>query len=135
MPELKSPESRVLLRDLLIFQLKLGLDGIKDVVLSPLSIIAAIADIVLGPPASGPRLYRVLRIGERFDLWLNLYRPAEDAGLNPDGLWGESRADEDTLLGRLEHWGRGPEPDGDESEAATDPERTTGGSDRETSVS
>jgi hypothetical protein len=116
MPDLNTPESRVLLRDLVIFQVKLALDGIKDVVLSPLSIVATLLDLVLGPPASGPRLYRVLRIGERFDLWLNLYRPAVHAGVNPDGLWGESRAGDDTLLGRLEQWGRGPEPDEEDRE-------------------
>ena len=106
-PEGDSPHRRVVLRDLLIFQLKLGLDGIKDMVLSPLSIGAALLDFLLGPTRKGPRLYGVLRLGERFDLWLNPYGAAELAGRHREGLYGVSRAGSDTLLGRLELWSRG----------------------------
>jgi hypothetical protein len=53
----------------------------------------------------------VLALGERFDLWLNLYKPAAGAGGNPDGLFGESRAGDPTFLGGVEELVRGrPEP-------------------------
>lgn len=99
----------VLIRDLVILQLKLWLDGLKDIVLSPLSIGAAILDILFGPPDTGHRLYKVLAFGERFDLWLNLYGATGRAETSGEGLFGGSRAGEDTLLGRLERLAKGYE--------------------------
>jgi hypothetical protein len=98
---------RVLLRDFLIFQLKVALDGVKGMVVFQLSIGAAVFDFIIGRPAF---FYRVLRLSERFDLWLNLYSAAEGAAdgagkgtaEDADGLFGASRAGSDSLLGKLE---------------------------------
>ena len=98
MPEVASPTRGALVRDLLIFLLKLWLDGLKDVALFPLAIVAAGADIVFRTRV----FYRVLRMGERFDLWLNLFGAAQSADHNREGLFGASRAGDDTLLGQLE---------------------------------
>ncbi|MGH7481175.1 MAG: hypothetical protein ACRELV_03400 [Longimicrobiales bacterium] len=92
----------VLLRDMLIFQLKLWLDGVKDIALAPMALFATIADWLFGRPADGYLLYRVMRTGERFDLWLNLYGPARRAEGSREGLFGASSASDETLLGRLE---------------------------------
>ena len=108
-PDPRDLPKRVLLRDLVILQLKLWLDGIKDIVLSPLSIGAAVVDVLRGPTTDGHRLYRVLRWGERFDLWLNLYDATGRAETSGEGLFGGSRAGEDTLLGRLEKMAKGYE--------------------------
>ncbi|MGH7481173.1 MAG: hypothetical protein ACRELV_03390, partial [Longimicrobiales bacterium] len=91
-----------LLRDVLIFELKLWLDGLKDFVLAPLAALGAIADVLFGPEEKGYRVYRVMRAGERFDLWLNLYAAARHAEQSGEGLFGASRATDDTLLGQLE---------------------------------
>ena len=72
-------ERRIVFRDLMIFQLKLVLDGMKDVVLVPLSVIAALADMFLPTDRIGKRFYHVLRAGERFDRWLSLFGAAEHA--------------------------------------------------------
>jgi hypothetical protein len=93
---------RVLLRDLVIFQIKLVLDGVKDIVLAPLSIGAAAIDFVLPGAERGHRFYAVMAVGERFDRWLNLFGAAEHARTSTDGLFGASDADADTLLGQLE---------------------------------
>ncbi|MDQ3555375.1 MAG: hypothetical protein M3409_01160 [Gemmatimonadota bacterium] len=82
MPDSHTPKG-VIVRDLLIFQLKLWMDGLKDVVLAPVSVGAALFDLVLGPSAKGLRLYRVMRVGERFDLRLNLFGAAADAVSTP----------------------------------------------------
>lgn len=76
----------VILRDLLFFQIKLWMDGLKDLVLSPLSIAGAAIDILFGVTGESSWFYRVMRLGERFDLWLNLYGPAQNAASDPDGL-------------------------------------------------
>ncbi|HEX8905273.1 MAG TPA: hypothetical protein VF771_10550 [Longimicrobiaceae bacterium] len=105
----------VLARDFLLFYLKLFIDGLKDVVLVQVGIVAFCADIILmlltGRRRRRSWFYAVLELGERFDLWLNLYTPSRGAGHNPDGLFGESRAGDNTFLGEMEDLvRRGPEP-------------------------
>lgn len=92
----------VLIRDLVIFQIKLMLDGVKDLILAPLSICAAGLDLVFPGERRGHRFYRVMVWGEKFDRWLNLFGAAEQADAQSDGLFGASRAGSDTLLGKLE---------------------------------
>lgn len=90
----------VILRDLLLFQLKLFLDGLIDVTLSPLAIAVAAVEIFFGGERRGRLFYSILRFGERADLWLNLYGASRRA--DADGLLGGSEAGSDSLLGELE---------------------------------
>jgi hypothetical protein len=92
----------VILRDLVIFQIKLVLDGAKDIALAPLSIIAAALDLFFPGARPGHRFYGVMRLGERFDRWLSLFAAADKADAREDGLFGASRAGSPSLLGRLE---------------------------------
>ena len=92
----------VLIRDLMLFQLKLALDGLKDIALLQASIAAAIVDIIFMPLTRGRLFYGVLRLSERVDLWLNLHGAAEGAERDRDGLFGTSRAGDPTFLGKLE---------------------------------
>jgi hypothetical protein len=92
----------VILRDLVIFQIKLVLDGAKDIALAPLSIIAAALDLFFPGARPGHRFYGVMRLGERFDRWLSLFAAADKADAREDGLFGASRAGSSSLLGRLE---------------------------------
>lgn len=96
----------VLIRDFLIFWLKLFLDGFKDVFLLQASIVAVVIDLLFG--GKRKRLfYRVMRLGERIDLWLNLHGAIKQGEETGDGLFGGSRAGSDTLLGQLEQAVRG----------------------------
>ena len=95
----------VLVRDFAIFYIKLLLDGLKGVALIQLGIVAFCLDMIFMLFAGSRRsrfFYTVLNWGERADLWLNLYGASKHAGQNPDGLFGESRAGDDTLLGEIE---------------------------------
>jgi hypothetical protein len=92
----------VVLRDLMIFQVKLAMDGLKDLVLMPVSTAAAVADIFFPGPRVGHRFYAVLTVGEKYDRWLNLFGAAEHADAGRDGLFGASRAGSRTLLGQIE---------------------------------
>jgi hypothetical protein len=98
----QSVSNWVLIRDFLLFQLKLALDGLKGLAVFNLSIVALIIDLLSKGPRRGRHFYRVLRVAERFDLWLNLYGPAARARQSGDGLFGASRAGSSTMLGRLE---------------------------------
>lgn len=100
---------RVTLRDFVIFQVKLALDGLKGLVVIQLSVLALIVDFISG---RGPRrryFYSVVRVSERFDAWLNLYGAVQrmDAGESDDGLFGASEAGTDSLLGEIEELVRG----------------------------
>jgi hypothetical protein len=92
----------VILRDLLIFQIKLVLDGAKDIVIAPLSIAAAAVDIVFPGQRPGRFFYAVMRLGEHFDRWLSLFAAADKADAVSDGLFGASAAGSRSMLGRLE---------------------------------
>lgn len=96
------PTKRVLIRDLLILQLKLLVDAFKDLLLIKLALFAVVFDILFGREGRPMLFYNVLRLGERFDLWLNLYGAASGAEASDDGLFGASRAGSNSMLGRLE---------------------------------
>lgn len=97
-----SPSKSVIVRDLLLFQMKLWLDGLKDVVLSPLSIGAALLDMLRGSKRRS-LFYRVLQLGEQFDRWLNLYHASQRAPRRSSGLVGD---DGDEVTRPLELWAR-----------------------------
>jgi hypothetical protein len=104
---------RVTIRDFLIFQLKLVLDGLKDFVLFWLALGTLLVDLVRGGGRRRRLFYSVLRLSERFDLWLNLNGAMErlEAGeIDEEGLFGASEAGSDTLLGKIEEFVRGRRP-------------------------
>ena len=91
-PAPEVPNRWEFLRDVLVFQLKLLLDAVRDLVLSPVSIVAGVIDLLSGDEPPG-RFYRVLAFGRRTDTWINLFgmpgRPDEsggDAGVTVDSL-------------------------------------------------
>jgi hypothetical protein len=100
---------KVALRDFMIFQVKLALDGFKDMVVFGLSIGAIILDFIAGQ-GDRPRLfYSVVRVSERWDMWLNLHsavRRLEEEG-SDDGFFGVSEAGSDSLVGQIEQLVRG----------------------------
>lgn len=96
------PAKSVLIRDLFILQLKLVVDAVKDLLLIKLALFAVVFDVLFGRPGRPLLFYSVLKLGERFDLWLNLYGAAAGAETTEDGLFGASRAGSNSMLGRLE---------------------------------
>lgn len=99
----------VTFRDFAIFQLKLALDGLKDLIVFNVSIVAMVVDLLSGRGRRPRLFYSVLRASERFDAWINLHGVASrmDAEGGEDGLFGASEAGSNSLLGRLELWARG----------------------------
>ncbi len=93
---------RVVLRDFVVYEIKLLLDGVKGIGISILALAALVFDLAHPGESPGHRFYGVMRLGERLDRWLSLYGAAEAAEEDPEGLFGVSRAGSPTLLGRLE---------------------------------
>lgn len=68
---------RRLLVDVLIFQVKLAMDGLRDLLLSPLSLLAALLGAVTDFERPGRYFYSILRIGRRSDRWIGLFTAEE----------------------------------------------------------
>jgi hypothetical protein len=67
------PTRGQLLRHILVFQFKLAMDGIRDVLLSPISVIAALAGILTNHPDPSRYFNQLLQLGHRSDQWINLF--------------------------------------------------------------
>ena len=113
------PMTKVSIRDFAIFQLKLLLDGLKDGAVFTISFVAFAIDLVFRRHGRRRFFYKMMRVSERIDLWLNLYGAAEGAENDSDGLFGQSEAGSDTLLGQIEQMVRG----GDEARSGSPPAR------------
>jgi len=72
-----------------MFQLKLVVDGLKDIALFPLSLAAAAIDLIAGNRPERGLFAMVLRAGRGFDEWVDLFAAADSknqAVAGPRGL-------------------------------------------------
>jgi len=99
--------TKVSIRDFATFQSKLVIDGLKDGAVFTVSFVAFGIDLVFRRYGRRRFFYEVMRVSEKFDLWLNLHRASEGAESDADGLFGQSEAGSDTMLGQIEHIVRG----------------------------
>ncbi|MEJ2159701.1 MAG: hypothetical protein P8X53_04360 [Chromatiales bacterium] len=71
------PPSRwAFIRDVAVFQGKLVIDGLRDLVLVPLSLAAAVLGMLAEPKDPGKKFYRVVALGRRSERWINLFGAA-----------------------------------------------------------
>ncbi len=73
-----------LLLDVFVFQFKLAADGLRDILLSPLSIISAIMGLVAGGDDPYRYFRDLLRFGRRTEVWINLFGYRKHAGTSDD---------------------------------------------------
>ena len=64
-------------RDVMVFQLKLFLDNVRDLVLMPVSLVAALIDLILRGEREGARFYKVLRWGQHSEAVIDVYSAIE----------------------------------------------------------
>ncbi len=67
-----------LFRDLAGFQLKLLLDAVRDLMLSPISIIAVLTGVFSRQDNPGKHFYALMKIGHKTDRWINLFGTGEE---------------------------------------------------------
>jgi hypothetical protein len=102
-----------LVRESLIFQLKLMADGFRDLVLVPVSLIATLAGLVRGGKEPAREFRQVIELGRQTEKWINLFG-------NHDPLpEGGQAASLDQLLSRAEHVLREQAREGGLSESAS----------------
>jgi len=68
----KSPRFQ-LLRDAAVLQLKLLVDGFRDALLIPISLLAAVLGIIRGGADADREFQRVIKLGRRSERWINLF--------------------------------------------------------------
>lgn len=74
------PELWVLIRDVAVLQFKLIVDGLRDLVLVPASLIAGLISVLKtnnGVP--GSEFYQLVSVGKRSERWINLFGALENA--------------------------------------------------------
>ena len=62
-----------LFRDAAVLQLKLLADGLRDALLIPLSLVAALIGLARGGPDCDREFRRVIKLGLRSERWINLF--------------------------------------------------------------
>ena len=80
----RSPGRWTLIRDAAVLQFKLVVDGFRDLLLVPASLIAALVSLIDsrdGQP--GPQFYRLLALGKQSERAINLFGAFDNA---PDGI-------------------------------------------------
>ena len=94
-----------LIRDIFVFQFKLAMDAIRDLLLSPASIICGLVDIFKGNSSSQSYFHKLMGFGHQTDSWLNLFGTynKETENLNVlDSQKAKSEANVDKLFSQVE---------------------------------
>jgi hypothetical protein len=93
-----------LVRDSLVFQGKLLLDGLRDLALFPVSIVATMLDLFSKSEPPAQHFRAVLKFGRRTERWIGLFTAAErvPGGLESadDGL--DEMLNVDTMVDQIE---------------------------------
>jgi hypothetical protein len=97
------PDRWTLIRDVVVLQAKLVVDGFRDLLLVPASLVAAIVSLVSGDKdRPGPQFYRLIGLGKQSERWIDLFKAYENAPeeLRRDNEFAVSNMDE--LVDRFE---------------------------------
>jgi hypothetical protein len=70
-------DRRTLVRDIAILQVKLVVDGLRDFILVPVSLVAGIVSLVKSGDEPATEFYDLLKMGRRSERWINLFGAAE----------------------------------------------------------
>jgi len=73
MSEPNTSKRGALVRDVVVFQLKLMADGLRDLVLLPLSLFAALVGLIRGGDEPEREFLEVLELGRKSEEWIDLF--------------------------------------------------------------
>ena len=72
-----------LLRETAVLQIKLLVDGLRDALLIPLSLVAALIGLLRGGEDCNREFRRVVKLGRRSERWINLFGHQPPIGSDP----------------------------------------------------
>lgn len=81
--KLKQQARSEVIRDTLVIQLKLIVDGLRDLMLMPLVVFATISGLIMHSKQPGRYLYRLLSYGKATENWIGLFDEAKKDILEP----------------------------------------------------
>jgi hypothetical protein len=74
------PSSWTLIRDVALLQVKLLVDGARDLLLVPATLIAGVVSLAMSQDGKpGPQFYRLVGIGKQSERWINLFGAFDNA--------------------------------------------------------
>ena len=97
--ELKATRNQ-LIRDVLLLQVKLLLGAARDLAVVPVTLAAAVLDLILSKSQPPRFFHQVLRLGERSDQWIDVWSAAHHES--------QQRGPVDSLLASVEEVVRDP---------------------------
>lgn len=69
-----------LVRDIAVLQVKLVVDGLRDLILVPASLLVGIVSLLSGADGRpGDQFYRLLAMGKQSERWINLFGALQNA--------------------------------------------------------
>ena len=96
-------ERWTMLRDLGVLQVKLVVDGLRDIVLVPLSLLAGVISIASSKDGRpGPQFYHLLAWGKQSEVWINLFGAVKNSPEKIEQPKPFGDKDIDDIVGRLE---------------------------------
>jgi len=99
----RRPDAWDLVRDVAVLQIKLVVDGIRDLLLVPAAFIAGLISLAKtrdGQP--GSEFYRLVSIGKRSEHWINLFGALRNAPPDVVEQEGFGTTDIDDIVSRVE---------------------------------
>ncbi len=92
-----------LIRDIGVLQVKLVVDGLRDLLLVPASLIAGLMSLLSSDTERpGRYFYQLLDLGKQSERWINLFGALQNAPADLRQVEPFPKADMDELVGRLE---------------------------------
>ena len=77
-PQINRAERWKFLRDVIVFQLKMFLDNVRDFALMPITLLAAVIDLVSRGEREGALFYKVLKWGSHSEKVIDVYSAIEE---------------------------------------------------------
>ena len=100
---LVNADNWTLIRDVGVLQVKLLVDGLRDLVLLPASLIAGVISLLNSKDGKpGSQFYELIAVGKQSESWINLFGALKNApkGIHTDVNFGN--ADIDDIVSRVE---------------------------------
>jgi hypothetical protein len=92
-----------LMRDVGVLQLKLVVDGLRDIILVPASLIAGIVSLASSADGKpGPQFYHLLAWGRESEVWINLFGAVRNSPEDIEQAHRFGDKDIDDIVARLE---------------------------------
>lgn len=94
----------VVIRDIGVLQVKLIVDGLRDLVLVPVSLVMGVISLMRTGKDTGSEFYELLALGKRSERWINLFGAADKARSSQEEAELFPGEDIDAMVSRVENF-------------------------------